>query len=589
MESSEFQIPGLGFAKPDDVLPPLPLDPVLAVATDQATTDPEPPRDPSKDAESVDVHSKDADHPMVNSDIPPHAESSAKDESESPPSLTRALEDALGGLEPASHGPPDAEEGQDGDHPEWEVDSSPYESSSELSSDSSSDEESDNEAYELLGVEETARVLMEMEGGSDAEDERGDAKELGHSHVRTKNEIPDEIIPRPDVSITPEMKIEELGVVERIVETTVLIKAFTPGEYQVLDRGSVLCTGDRVVLAAVAETLGTVLQPRYTVQFATNNELKESGMEAGLKIFYSLDHASYVFTQPLKNMRGSDASNIHDEEVGADELEFSDDEREAEHRRGLKKKGGGSKWKKAERGNRQPHPLRHEISQGEAKPEAKPELNYDDEDDGPYKPLTRPANFGQGPPPPEEVLMSETFNRQNIRGGRRPDARGRGGRGDRRGDRSHGRGRGGGGFGRRDDPGFASQRPQDHQQTYPNQQQGLSQSQWAGSPFQQTSPVASHYLQQGAALPSGFKFSLLPGWQESSQPVVPPPAQVPVPSPQNAWPTGQFPPAPPPPNAGVAPTGGAYFNPAFFQNLLSQVQAQAQNQQQGQWPPHPPP
>jgi hypothetical protein len=37
-------------------------------------------------------------------------------------------------------------------------------------------------------------------------------------------------------------------------------------------------------------------------------------------------------------MKGSDASNVHDEEVGDDEIEFSDDEAEAMYKRQLKRK-----------------------------------------------------------------------------------------------------------------------------------------------------------------------------------------------------------------------------------------------------------
>lgn len=40
----------------------------------------------------------------------------------------------------------------------------------------------------------------------------------------------------------------------------------------------------------------------------------------------------------LKRLKGSDASNVHDEEPGEDEIEFSDDEAEAVHRSRLKQK-----------------------------------------------------------------------------------------------------------------------------------------------------------------------------------------------------------------------------------------------------------
>lgn len=40
----------------------------------------------------------------------------------------------------------------------------------------------------------------------------------------------------------------------------------------------------------------------------------------------------------IKHLKGSDASNVHDEEPAAEELEFSDDEAEAAHKSNLKKR-----------------------------------------------------------------------------------------------------------------------------------------------------------------------------------------------------------------------------------------------------------
>jgi H/ACA ribonucleoprotein complex non-core subunit NAF1 len=145
----------------------------------------------------------------------------------------------------------------DEEHPEWEVDSSPIESSSEDSSsdDSSSDEsdEGDN-AYKLLSPEEQARILM-MEGGDGSDDEAEGKMKGSGSHLRTKNEIPEQVIPKPDVTIRTDMAIEELGAVEAIVESVLLIKAKTSGEYRVLESGSVLCLEDRSVIGVVSETL----------------------------------------------------------------------------------------------------------------------------------------------------------------------------------------------------------------------------------------------------------------------------------------------------------------------------------------------
>ncbi|TVY86461.1 H/ACA ribonucleoprotein complex non-core subunit, partial [Lachnellula willkommii] len=273
---------------------------------------------------------------------------------------------------------------------EWETDSSPIESSSDDSSDDSSDESEDGDnAYKLLSPEEQARILMEGDGGSD--DEGNKAKGAG-AQLRTKNEIPEVVIPKPDVTITEEMTITELGAVEAIVENILLVKAKVSGEYRVLESASVLCLADRSVIGVVSETLGRVQQPLYSVLFTNAGEIAEAKLEIGTKVFYSEQHSTYVFTQALKAYKGSDASNLHDEEVGDEEMEFSDDEAEMEHKRRVKqtKRGRGGKSQQNGGSSRGGHPLQ----QQQTPYEASKGLDYDDADsDGPYKPLSRPVGY----------------------------------------------------------------------------------------------------------------------------------------------------------------------------------------------------
>ncbi|KAF7559516.1 hypothetical protein G7046_g4650 [Stylonectria norvegica] len=347
---SGFQIPGLGQAKPNETLPPLPSDVLAAAASvegiEMVDAPPATTQEQSNEAPTVIDTAPAEPQPIQNTESHNEPDAMVVDQPGSPPSLTYALEAALGGFDSTAtttteqpQAPAQDVELQDdeGTNPQWEVDSSPYESSLESSSSDSSDDDSDNEAYELLGAEETARLLMQAEGGSDDEGEKG-GKGSSAAQLRTKNEIAEEIVPKPDVTITPEMKIEELGAVEHIVDSTIVVKAVTPGEYQVLDTGSVICTADRVVIGAVSETIGKVLQPMYTVRFSSAEEVQQFGLEIGTKVYYPPDHASYVFTEPLKNLKGSDASNLHDEEVADEEMEFSDDEKEAEYKRSLKQK-----------------------------------------------------------------------------------------------------------------------------------------------------------------------------------------------------------------------------------------------------------
>jgi H/ACA ribonucleoprotein complex non-core subunit NAF1 len=466
---------------------------------------------------------------------------------------------------------------EDGEeHPEWEIDSSPIESSTnDSSSDDSSSDESDegDNSYKLLSPEEQARILMAGDGGSDDE---GEKPKGSGGQLRTKNEVPEEVIPKPDVTVTPDMKITELGSVETIVDNILLIKAKTSGEYKVLETGSVLCLEDRSVIGVIAETLGRVQQPLYSVLFTNAGELTGAGLALGTKIFYSEQHSTYVFTQNLKAYKGSDASNLHDEEVGDEEMEFSDDEAEAEHKRRVKQKRlekRGGKMQQNGGSGRGGHPLQQEHTLYDASNG----ISYDDaEDDGPYKPLARPAGYadsvGRSEAPQEGGYSGEKSNfnqhRDQFRG------RGRGDRGRGRGDR--GRGRGG----------------------YQNQRGG-------GNGY--SLPPQSQHYQAPSPGPGAFSPPFQPqgtGLTPASPPDVSPPNFFNMPSAQQysphqpqlpAWP--QFPPMPPfqqqafpqpfqggqswPNMPGAAPLNGTFINPAFFNNNQTPPPGQWNNQGQG--------
>ncbi|KAF4551352.1 H/ACA ribonucleoprotein complex non-core subunit NAF1-like protein [Elsinoe fawcettii] len=322
---------------------------------------------------------------------------------------------------------------------EWQFDSSDAMSTSDSSSDSDSDDDSDDPEgeYAELDPATAAKMLMAGEQGEDD----GDSGNKGG--LKTKNEKTEDIVPKPDFTLTADMRIIPLGIVEHIVETFAVIKAFTSGEYRVLEYGSALCLENRTIVGAVMETMGKVQEPRYTVAFTNKQEIDDMGLTHGTKIFYVEQHSTFVFTEPLQKLKGTDASNIYDEEVGEDELEFSDDEME-------------SAWKKYKKQNRQGHRstfLENYVPPGDDNQETRgygrggngrghhvdndtsaqrPLIKYDDDDDDDmYTPLTRPSNY------------NETANgRHGLSRGRgeRGGGRGRGGRGrdDRgRGDRSY--------------------------------------------------------------------------------------------------------------------------------------------------------
>jgi H/ACA ribonucleoprotein complex non-core subunit NAF1 len=328
---------------------------------------------------------------------------------------------------------------------EWELDSQASDSSTDSSSDDSDDssedeEDEDEDDIKLLSPEEQARRLM-MEAAEEPEAE---------GQVRTVNEVT-EVFEKPDITVTESTKKTELGKVESVVGNIVVIKANRSGDQQVLESGSALCLADGTVIGKVAETLGRVQEPRYSVGFTDAAEIGKLGITKDeTTIYYVDEHSTFVDTEPLKAQEWTDASNIHDEE--ADHVEFSDDEKEMQYKRNKKasRKGKNQEQNAAENGAKN-----EGRGDGHNKPQNKPNndvptapkagqyssggLNYGDDDDddlGMYKPLARPDHY-------EDIVGAGAplEDRSHVRRG---NMRGRGGWPD----RGRGfRGRGGGGAG----------------------------------------------------------------------------------------------------------------------------------------------
>lgn len=155
---------------------------------------------------------------------------------------------------------------------------------------------------------------------------------------KTKNEILYENveIKKLDVIITDDMPIEYLGEISQIVDNTVVIKAFVFDDYKVLDEESLLVLEDRSILGLIFETFGRVSQPMYSVRFDTLEKIDEKRISIGKKVYLVPKYSKYVFTKELRINKGSDASNIHDEEIDESEQEFSDDQAEMEYKSRIK-------------------------------------------------------------------------------------------------------------------------------------------------------------------------------------------------------------------------------------------------------------
>jgi hypothetical protein len=72
--------------------------------------------------------------------------------------------------------------------------------------------------------------------------------------------------------------------------------------------------------------------PFYQIRFGERHPLDLARVRVARRVFHMPRLSLFVSVAELRRLRGSDASNVHDEEPADHELEFSDDEAEAAHR-----------------------------------------------------------------------------------------------------------------------------------------------------------------------------------------------------------------------------------------------------------------
>ncbi|MCO5556099.1 hypothetical protein L7F22_009643 [Adiantum nelumboides] len=256
-------------------------------------------------------------------------------------------------------------------------DSEEDESSSDESS-SSSDSVSSSGAG-VRNQKRRGKVVIEKGYESDEDGEGGPSGGGGRGPA-TKNEVIEPTLDAPPYTLVPEeIDIRPLGKIHSIVDSVVVVSQDTgkapgpqrsngylappvdrtgrvgeqEGEYSVLDTGSVLAFEDRNVLGVVYETFGSVQAPLYALRYASPAHVNLDQIQLGKPVFYVPTGSSYILTRALRAMgKGSDASNIWDEEIGDNEQEFSDDEAEAAFKKNQKAKRSANNDKEGGKGKK---------------------------------------------------------------------------------------------------------------------------------------------------------------------------------------------------------------------------------------------
>lgn len=250
----------------------------------------------------------------------------------------------------------------------------PRQSDSEEDEDSSSseDEESGSESSSSsgssIGLKRTNNKGKPQHDDEDSEGEGSDddfvsgnlkPEEIAAAAAAfaSAHEVLEPNLPPPPVDSIPlDAPIRSIGFIDHIINSVIVIRADINSEEsiqgQILDEGSLLCLSDRRVLGAIFETFGSINAPYYSIRLPPGHQLivkrttsdggESEPVQPGMQVYYSPtpDFSGLLYTRDIRQMqmKGSDASNLYDEEVGENEIEFSDDEQETAYRRDLKQR-----------------------------------------------------------------------------------------------------------------------------------------------------------------------------------------------------------------------------------------------------------
>ena len=187
---------------------------------------------------------------------------------------------------------------------------------------------------------------------------------------RTKNEVNPEDVPLESVPVSVEetAHLMNIGHVRSVVSDNVIVQS-AKGAIP-MDFGSLLCLADSntedlvaaasnsnllasdvkaIVLGKVDEIFGPVAAPLYVVRMDSQRaeqlreQLAAQQKDEAICTVYAVKSMTSYVAMAKVNTKGSDASNIYDEEP-TDELgDFSDDEAEAEAKRARRRKKSGKK------------------------------------------------------------------------------------------------------------------------------------------------------------------------------------------------------------------------------------------------------
>ena len=201
---------------------------------------------------------------------------------------------------------------------------------------------------------EVKHCIAEEKVPIDMGDEFDDNTVSSYAKFKTQNEIDLEQIEKyaPKFNELDELDdILDFGMISKYIDdgpnnSIVLVTPNNP--LRIYDLDNIVCLKSKQVIGFVLDLVGPVNLPLYSVKLYSQyvEKVKAGGLEVKNQI---LDQRVYLaanqlkeITKPslesMKERKGCDASNMHDEEMPEHEREFSDDEREREAKKSKKNK-----------------------------------------------------------------------------------------------------------------------------------------------------------------------------------------------------------------------------------------------------------
>ncbi|WJX73992.1 hypothetical protein P8452_57709 [Trifolium repens] len=232
-----------------------------------------------------------------------------------------------------------------------DIDEIEIESTTESESSSSS---SESEDYELEEGEIVDSDVDDSEDGSEEITSWGihdaDDNQFEGRSDRSRNDLENlPRVPPVNVNLGPHHKMLPVGVVTSIVGVKVIVEGVE--KHAPLNEGSILWITERQTpLGLIDEIFGQVTSPYYVVRYNSKNEVPE-GIHEGTLVSFIAEFVNHVLDDKDLYEKG------YDEEM-SDELEFSDDEKEAEYKRRQKqnKRGPNNRNPKTMENNRKKVP-----------------------------------------------------------------------------------------------------------------------------------------------------------------------------------------------------------------------------------------